>query len=465
MSILGRCESHPLTSRSRVFSEIVFLFAAAILVAACSSEKKDKKTPSKNEKSAGGTISITSDGVFVRQNGRSQVQSPPPQGLEQEQLGALGYLTGYQPAVHEGGVTINDQAKAHRGYNLYTSGHFTGAILMDMKGETLHKWEFDPRSEFIVPLHLRKRVMGAKYVRRAHLFPNGDLLVLFDFVGLAKIDKDSKKIWAKNATYHHDIFVHHNGDIYTLDETTRDGSVLGLDQRIIDNSIVVLSPNGVEKKRVSLADCFARSLSEKEIADIFSAPFMAREPRNDMFHTNSIEVLGEGLTGGHAALEQGNVLISIRTISTIAVIDIEKETVELQFRGDWMQQHEARSQPSGSILFFDNNGKETYSRIIEIDPKTMKRVWTYVAEPPTSFYSRLQGTVERLQNGNTLVVESNWGRAFELDAQKEKVWEFESPHRSVENSELIAVLFDMERIASDFPLAWARESAKGRSSE
>ena len=39
------------------------------------------------------------------------------------------------------GVTIHDKARAGRGYNLYAARPDTAAVLVDMQGEVVHRWE------------------------------------------------------------------------------------------------------------------------------------------------------------------------------------------------------------------------------------------------------------------------------------------------------------------------------------
>ena len=64
------------------------------------------------------------------------------------------------------------------------------------------------------------------------------------------------------------------------------------------------------------------------------------------------------------------------------------------------------------------------------------------------------GSSERLPNGNTLISESNRGRAIEVTPDKQIVWEFINPHRAGENNELIATLFEVVRLDPRFPLDW-----------
>jgi hypothetical protein len=55
-----------------------------------------------------------------------------------------------------------------------------------------------------------------------------------------------------------------------------------------------------------------------------------------------------------------------------------------------------------------------------------------------------------LWNGNTLITESENGRAIEVTRGGRVVWEFNSPHRAGPRSELVATLFEVLRLPPDF---------------
>lgn len=75
----------------------------------------------------------------------------------------------------------------------------------------------------------------------------------------------------------------------------------------------------------------------------------------------------------------------------------------------------------------------------------------------TPFFSEACGSVARMPNRNTLITESNGGRAFEVTPDKQIVWEFLNPHRSGSKNRLIATLLEVQRLEPDFPHQWARE--------
>ena len=106
------------------------------------------------------------------------------------------------------------------------------------------------------------------------------------------------------------------------------------------------------------------------------------------------------------------------------------------------------------MLLFDNRGRGTASAVLELDPLTGETVWAYEGNPDNGFFTETCGSNQRLPNGNTLISESDSGRAFEVTADKQIVWEYYNPARAGEENELIATLFDVARLAEDFPTGW-----------
>lgn len=102
-----------------------------------------------------------------------------------------------------------------------------------------------------------------------------------------------------------------------------------------------------------------------------------------------------------------------------------------------------------------SRGRAGRSRVLEFDLRAPQDpVWHYEGTAERPFYSHTCGNAQRLPGGNTLIVESDNGRAFEVTAEGEIVWEFVNPHRAGEDGEFIASLMDLRRLPDDLPLAW-----------
>lgn len=374
-----------------------------------------------------------------------------------ERLQAIGYLTGMYPASAESGVLRYDRGRAAPGFNLYATGHAPELLLTDMDGRVLHRWsrgwqeiwpDFEPSPE-----HLK--LMG--YYRRAHLYPNGDVLVIVQGVGIAKLDRDSKVLWAHDNRAHHDLAVTDDGDIYVL--TAKAHVVPGLGPKpILEDFLTVLDPQGREKRSISLLEAFRRGESSREIL----AELRLGEGRlpfdGDIFHTNTVSVLDGRARLANDAFRRGRILTSMRNLNTLAVIDLAQKKAVWTHRGDYRMQHDPQIVDDGKLLLFDN-GKKPPSRILEMDPATMEVVWSFAGSPELPFYTPYSGAVQRLPNGNTLVTESMPGRVLEVTRAGEVVWEFRNPHRTGAGGELVAQIPEMVRLRPDFPLAWASGAA------
>jgi len=376
-----------------------------------------------------------------------------------EQLDALGYLDGSEPATDQQGVTVYDHAAAWDGLNLFTSGHGPEAILMDMQGDILHSWRC-PFRDVWPDRALTPEQHGYKYWRRVHLYENGDLLAIFEDLGLVKLDKDSNLLWAYSGQAHHDFEVQDNGDIYVLTRVIHPIPELLPQWRVLEDFVTVLDAGGKPKRQVSLLDCVRASEFGALLADWLpdeAHPFRDFYARVgvDLFHTNTLGRLDGSLAHVSPHFKAGNVLTAFREVDALAIVDVDAEKAVWLKTGLWDGPHQPTLLDNGNILVFDNNRSADYSRVLEFEPATGNTVWSYMGTPPSSFYTKGCGSCQPLPNGNVLITESEAGRAFEVTREGAVVWEFVNPHRVGKSSEKVAYIYEMLRLRPDFPLAWA----------
>jgi hypothetical protein len=366
-----------------------------------------------------------------------------------EELEAIGYLAGSVAGGPSRGVVIHDRARSSAGFNFYTSGHGPEAILMDMDGRALHRWHL-PAEEVWPGAKLRpaQRKRG-NFWRRAHLFENGDVLALFAGRGIIKIDKNSELLWERRLGVHHDLGVATNGDIHVLTRRAHLVPRVHPTEPIFEDFVVVLDSEGAVKKTVSILECFENSE--------FGAFWPMRQPRSgDLHHTNTIEILDGSIADAIPAFAKGNILTAMRATNAIAVIDLTQEKVVWARTGAFRRQHDPKILANRHLLLFDNRGTPGRSAVLELDPISGRRIWEYRGTDEAPFFSKTCGAAERLPNGNTLVSESDQGRAFEVAPDKQIVWEFHNPHRAGADAEFIATIFELIRLPASFPIDWAR---------
>jgi len=384
----------------------------------------------------------------IRKESRPEKMTPEQEAKIRE-LESIGYLSGSRPKHAVSGVVTYDTSSAYAGFNFYVSGHAPEAILTDMRGRVLHKWAYDfdkiwPDRDF------PENMEGRYHWRRAYLFENGDILAIHESIGLIKLDKDSNLLWEYPGRCHHDLEVMDDGTIYVLARKARIIPRINETEPVVEDFIVRLDAEGTELDRVSILAAMENSEYAKLLRHMPDS--------GDILHTNTLEILDGRLAHKSPAFREGNALISILKVNVIAVIDLEAEVAAWAFRGRWRRQHQPTVLDNGRILLFDNGGSRAVnSRVIEFDPVTREIPWSYTGTHWDRFYSETCGSCIRLPNGNTLITESDNGRALEVTPDGTVVWEFISPHTAGEENELVATLFEVIRLDPDFPMDWLPE--------
>ncbi|MAE71082.1 MAG: hypothetical protein CME06_11520 [Gemmatimonadetes bacterium] len=430
------------------------LISASLLGLSCSDSEPPAEHPTETRETVQG-IASAQDPPPPRRSGRwLRARTRPGRGerIESaaEKINAVGYVGGSRPAPAARGVVRHDRAHASPGINFLTSGHAPEAALIDMDGSVIHTW----RAEFwdVWPdYEMRDARPGTEYWRRAWLFENGDILAIVADLGIMKLDRDSCLIWANACRAHHDLEVLPNGDIYLLARETRLVERIDSETPVFDDIVLLFDAEGREKSRISLMACFEKSK--------FSIPPPGdRPPRNrDLFHTNSLRVLDGVSAHRLPAFASGNILVSILKLDTVAIVDPARREVVWTFRGDFSRQHDAQMLSNGRLMLFDNQGRTGRSAVQEYDPISGSKEWEFRGSDEEPFYSHTCGAAQRLPNGNTLLIESDNGRALEIAPAGGVVWEYYNPHRAGPNDQFIAALFDLRRLPLDFPIGWTGE--------
>lgn len=333
---------------------------------------------------------------------------------ELEQLVFLGYVEGTPVDGAEPESVTRHRPGAREGCNLCV-GEST-AVLVAMDGSVLHQWSRD---------------LGGGW-SDCVVYPNGDLVVLSNLDGLFRLDRDSRVLWSYEDLAHHTFSVDEDGDIYflALQETVEPR--LHPTFPCVSDVVVVLDGSGNLRWMLDLVDLFLRSphadllptAETIENAALKGAKSKTGKDGFDVMHVNRVEVFDGSLEHLGPLYARGNLLLSSRTLDAVFVVNPKsREILWLWGPGELHHQHCPTSLPNGRFLVFDN-GRER-SRVIEVDPNSNEVV--HVHGPAEGFFSKTRGCAQRLDNGNTLITESDTGRAFEVTRAGETVWEYHNP--------------------------------------
>lgn len=365
----------------------------------------------------------------------------PADDLERrlEKLRSLPYTATTTEEVNPGasGVMVHNADLAWNGYNLYCCALCPDVVLMDMDGDLVHRWVRPDSAE--------------GQFQHAIMLPDGGVVVIcFDPRSLIRLDRSSNLQWRKDSHCHHDVMLTPDSTLYVL----VDERLPYRDLQVTFPLIVELTLDGEEigrwsarkhledMKRVFDTSSFLDTILDDMLADGRDSqaakrigirqearPLPEGEVLYDYFHMNTVNILPETQLGAVGrTFRPGNVLTCFRHVNQIAILD-QGTGEPLWAWGEGVMQwpHHPTMLDNGNILVFDNGSHRRYSRVIELNPRTLTVEWEYMGDPREDFFSYSRGSAQRLPNGNTLICESDKGKAFEVTEKGETVWEWLNP--------------------------------------
>jgi hypothetical protein len=322
------------------------------------------------------------------------------------------------------GFVAHDPAHSFQGYTLYTPMFGDGTVyLVDMAGNVVHTW--------LLPY--RPGLYGY-LLDNGHLFYSGKVMEdlerfqaweRFKAGAALEVDWHGKIVWeVKHPDHHHDARKLRNGNVILLClrplppavHARVKGGLAGTESRdgtIYADYLLEISTRGE----------VVWEWRSWEHLDFETEIITLQDRREEWTHGNTV-----------AELPDGNLVVSFRNISTVAIIDRRSGAIVWKLGGPPLaQQHDPRPLPSGNLLIFDNGPHRRdhpapYSRVIEVDPRTSAIVWEYRDQSLFDFFSPYISGAQRLPNGNTLICEGCGGRIFEVTVDGQVVWEYVNPH-------------------------------------
>jgi hypothetical protein len=381
------------------------------------------------------------------------------------------------PTVFPTGTTIYDRGKAWNGFTVLSTLDTPAALVIDMNGRTVKRW-----NGFNLSAGGPARVLpGGVLVAPQGAFPGhqeATALVAADFAGneLWRFDRteeitlDGVRQWS--ARQHHDWQpADFPAGYYSPQFTPAPAGGKTLLLTHTSRRQAGVAPVLLEDDRLIEIDARGNVTWDWRAGDRiddlgFDAPARAAIARlgardgYDWLHLNSARYLGPNKwhEAGDARFHPAHVIVSSRSASLVAIVARDgsiawrigpdfSRTAEQRALGQVIGQHDAHLIPpglpgAGNLLLFDNGGasgmgdpspisplgnsiyQRATSRVLEIDPLSLAIVWSYAA--PNFFSTNISGA-QRLANGNTLITEGAPGRVFEVTPAKETVWEFMNP--------------------------------------
>lgn len=172
-----------------------------------------------------------------------------------------------------------------------------------------------------------------------------------------------------------------------------------------------------------------------EKSHVFEIAGSMKKPSHIFTHINGFQIIPpNGLEKSHSEFRAGNILVTEAIFGLVFIIDRKSGRVV------WTYQNEAKSSGvhsahwlgSDRILLFSNfstlSPHPLVSAAVEIDPISKKIVWSYTEPPIGKMMCDKYGSVQRRENGNTLISYGCDNSAIiEITSSGEIVWKWQYP--------------------------------------
>lgn len=379
---------------------------------------------------------------------------------------------GLDKIEHQGsGVVAYDPDQAFDGLTL-VQGILPGGPqvrLIDMDGNEIHRWKVDffniwDNPKHIVPAEnvptsdLNYHTMGFVAHR------DGSLVAIVGDKGAVKLDRCGAVEWKLDRMVHHSVTLAADGGYWIPAHTPADQLdaellPVGMSREDVlqklanvekgqnpDNTLLKIDRNGKIEKEFSVMHALFDAGLEAAIHDGRTADEL------DPVHLNDIEIVTPALAAKIAGVDSGDLLISLRNMSMLAILDQDDGSLKWHKRGPWVRQHDPDITPDGRIELFNNRSVELTSfftegsQILSFDPASNETEVLFPKGKKDRFSTWIMGAHQHLANGNRLIVESTKGRVFEVTASGDVVWSYVLGY----DDEYAALMESAQRIPRNF---------------
>lgn len=342
------------------------------------------------------------------------------------------------PIRYDGiGVTIHARKAVSPGVTLVTSywpetKWKPGIRIIDAEGTTLHSWNVDPEEIWSDSIHrdaFTDMQVSMSYIHGTYLFPNGDVLINLEYLGLVRVDACGAVVWKLPYRTHHSISRDEEGNFWIpaikwVDvESDRVVVFPGLRPPFGEETAIKVSPTGEVLQEISLL----KALFDSEYKRLL---WKYRQRTGDLIHVNDVEPLDKDIADKFSSFNVGDLLVSFRNINSVAVLDASGKIKWLESE-PFNQQHDPDFEDNGRITIFDNRSDGSQigehlggSIISSINPTSGDLQTIYPVDNSRVFFTEMAGKHQKLENGNRLITEAGAGRIFEIDSLGNVVWEW-----------------------------------------
>lgn len=304
--------------------------------------------------------------------------------------------------------------------------------IIENDGKLIHKWNiewFDIWGDADhLPNDLIPKQRPGTHIHGIHLFEDGSIVFNFEQRGLIRIAKNGETIWKLPLITDHSV--HFDGSVLWVCAQKHHSAPLqnypGFAPPFIEPLILKVSPEGELIDQSSVFDLLLQNNLEGLIYNP-SIANMSVTFSGSVIHLNDVEPFPQEIEEGH--FKFGDVMLSFRNSNSIVIYNDSTKKIKDVLISGFVRQHDPDFIDGNHISIYDNynissRNRNRQSRILIHSFINEKTSVYYKGDEQNTFNSTVMGKHQWLPNGNLLITEPMNGRAFELNTNKEIVWEY-----------------------------------------
>lgn len=280
--------------------------------------------------------------------------------------------------------------------------------------------------------------------------PDGSIVFNFEYSGGAKLDRCGNVLWTLKHPVHHSLEAAEGGGYWIPGRAfIQDKKDLRFAPFVLEGDVNLVHEDLLLKVsddgKILIEKSIPGLLFENGYESLLTATGMdfVKQGKeggdNEIIHVNKIEELSSDIAQAFPMFEAGDLAISVRSYNLVFVVDPDTWKIKWLKTGPWRRQHDPEFGSDGRLYVFNNNvylrgdditkeynmlGGKGLTNLIAINPATNETEVVYGNRAGETFLTVVRGKHELLPNGNILVTEFDAGRVFEINPNRERVWDY-----------------------------------------
>ena len=304
--------------------------------------------------------------------------------------------------------------------------------MLDTAGNIKNEWRIDWFELWPDATHLPENIVPkmrpGTTIHGIGLMNNGDVVFNLENLGLFRMTPCGTVVWKLPYQTHHSIQIDEQQNLWVsglITRTEASADYPGYVPEYLEPTVLKVSRDGEILREISLFEVLSKNDMEGYLH--MSRKGFGAKTSGDTLHLNDVEILSKDKNEG--IFKHGDIMVSLRNISTVFVFDPETLKIKFATTGAFARQHDPDFIDGNTFSVFDNNdiaqskfGIQSRIKIFSV-PNDSAEIW-YTGSAENPLFTAVMGAHEWISSDVALLTESSKGRVIVVNKSGEILWEY-----------------------------------------